>query len=102
MRIEAITEMENPSIYSSEEIYLQNEMQEHIDQTIDGLPHRCKLIFLLSRFEALSYKEISVQLDISPKTVENQISKALKIIRKALQKYSESPLLIIVFIFLLN
>jgi len=39
------------------------------------------LVFNLSRFENMTYKEIGKKLDISPKTVENQIGKALKILR---------------------
>jgi RNA polymerase sigma-70 factor (ECF subfamily) len=60
------------------------ELQEQINQAIDGLPERCRMIFLLSRFEDMSYKEIAQKLDVSVKTVENQISKALKILRVAL------------------
>ena len=54
------------------------ELQVRIDAAIDALPEKCRLIFVLSRFEEMSYKEIAQQLDISVKTVENQISKALK------------------------
>ncbi len=60
------------------------ELQEKINQAIDGLPDRCRMIFLLSRFEDMTYKEIAQKLDISVKTVENQISKALKILRDGL------------------
>ncbi|WP_373494710.1 RNA polymerase sigma factor, partial [Aquiflexum sp.] len=66
-------------------------VQEEIDQSseaerldllheqIDLLPDRCQTIFKLSRYEQMSYAEIAKTLDISPKTVENQIGKALKI-----------------------
>lgn len=60
------------------------ELQTKIDHAIDSLPERCRQIFVLSRFEEMSYKEIAAQLDISPKTVENQISKALKQLRNKL------------------
>lgn len=60
------------------------DLKKLIDQTIDGLPERCRLIFTLSRFEEMSYKEIAGSLNISVKTVENQMSKALKILREAL------------------
>ena len=60
------------------------DLEQLIDDTIDGLPERCRLIFTLSRFEEMSYMEISKELDISVKTVENQMSKALKILRSAL------------------
>lgn len=55
---------------------------EKVSQTIDGLPPECRKIFILSRDEGLSYAEIADRLSISPKTVENQISKALKAVRK--------------------
>ncbi|KAA3638420.1 MAG: RNA polymerase sigma-70 factor [Bacteroidetes bacterium] len=60
------------------------ELQQKIDDAIDELPERCRMVFVLSRFEEKSYKEIAEELDISVKTVENQISKALKHLRQAL------------------
>ena len=63
------------------------ELQSVIDQAVDQLPERCRLVFVLSRFEQMSHKEIANQLDISPKTVENQITKALKILRETLGPY---------------
>ncbi|MCB0652574.1 MAG: RNA polymerase sigma-70 factor [Saprospiraceae bacterium] len=64
-----------------------SEMQERIDLAIDELPEKCRMVFVLSRFEEKSYKEIAEDLDISVKTVENQISKALKILRTALDSF---------------
>ena len=63
------------------------ELQEVLDTAIDALPPRCREVFVLSRFEGMSYLEISRALDISPKTVENQISKALMLLRAAVQNY---------------
>lgn len=54
------------------------ELEKKIFQTINNLPPKCKEIFLLSREEELSYKEISLQLNISIKTVEAQMGIALK------------------------
>ena len=65
------------------------ELSERIDMAIDQLPERCRLIFGMSRFEEMSYKEISEALGISIKTVENQISKALRHMRVSLQPYVE-------------
>ena len=61
------------------------ELQAMIDRLIDDLPERCRLVFSLSRFEEMSYREIAEHLDISVKTVENQMSKALKHLRKGLE-----------------
>ena len=63
------------------------ELEEKIREVIDSLPDKCREIFELNRFEGLKYGEIARQLDISVKTVENQISKALKILREQLGKY---------------
>lgn len=63
------------------------EMEKIIHAAIDKLPERCRIVFSLSRFEEMSYQEIAQQLEISPKTVENQISKALRLLRKALEVY---------------
>jgi len=64
-----------------------DELQNVINQAISELPERCRIVFSLSRFEELSYREIADSLDISIKTVENQISKALKILREKLAPY---------------
>jgi RNA polymerase sigma-70 factor, ECF subfamily len=60
------------------------ELQAVIDQAIDALPGRCRIIFVLSRFEDMTYSEIAEQLGISIKTVENQMSKALRQLREQL------------------
>jgi len=60
------------------------EMQEQINKAIDMLPEKCRIVFAMSRFEELSYQEIAEKLEISKKTVENQISKALKFLRLTL------------------
>lgn len=60
------------------------EMRMSVDEVIEGLPERCRIIFLLSRWDGLSYKEIANELGISIKTVENQVSKALKRIRNTI------------------
>lgn len=56
-----------------------------LQEGIDRLPPKCREVFLLSRFSKLSYKEIASSLDISPKTVENQLSKALRLLRAYLK-----------------
>jgi RNA polymerase sigma-70 factor (ECF subfamily) len=56
-------------------------------QALSLLPPKCKIIFLLSREEELSYREIAEELTISIKTVENQMGKALKILREALSDW---------------
>jgi RNA polymerase sigma-70 factor (ECF subfamily) len=50
------------------------------------LPERCREIFLLSRFEGKSHREIGELLGVSEKTVENQVNRALRVLRKRLQR----------------
>ena len=66
---------------------MADDLQQEIDAAIDSLPERCRLVFVLSRFEEMSYQEIANQLGISIKTVEHQIGKALRSLREALGGY---------------
>lgn len=62
------------------------ELQKFLDHEIAALPEKCRQVFYLSRVELLPNKEIAEQLNISPKTVENQITKALKTLRLSVDK----------------
>lgn len=75
------------TVASGEQEYLHSELQANINHAIDGLPSKCRTVFQLSRYEGLSYREIAHQMDISVKTVENQMSKALRVLRSSLQQY---------------
>ena len=66
---------------------IKNELEGKIDEAIKKLPEQCRLIFSMSRFDELKYYEIAEKLSLSPKTVENQIGKALKILRIELAEY---------------
>jgi RNA polymerase sigma-70 factor (ECF subfamily) len=70
-----------------------SELESRIQQAMERLPEQCRLVFKLSRFEELKYAEIAEQLDISVKTVENHMGKALKLMREQLRDYL--PLLIV-------
>jgi len=72
---------------SKQELMETSDLESAIMVAINSLPERCKLIFSLSRFENMSHAEISEQLDISKKTIENQMTKALKVVRQAVSKY---------------
>jgi RNA polymerase sigma-70 factor, ECF subfamily len=63
-----------------EEVFLQNELNDQIHAAIDTLPPRCRAVFQLSRFEDLSYQEIADRMEISVKTVEHQMGKAIEIL----------------------
>lgn len=64
-----------------------NELEHRIKEALEELPEQCRLVFKLSRFEELKYAEIAEQLNISIKTVENHMGKALKIMREQLKDY---------------
>lgn len=72
---------------STEEVVLYDNLQEHFEAAIESLPNRRKEIFKLSRLQGLTYQEIANQLSISPKTVEIQMSKALKMVRAKLSAF---------------
>ncbi len=90
------------TVASSQKEIEANELQDIINASIESLPERCKLVFSLSRFEQLSHQEISDRLGISKKTIENQMTKALKTIRIAVQKYGISPLWFLIFYFIIG
>ena len=77
------------NLYSGEEQLLQTELQEKITEAINSLPPKCRAIFQLSRFEGLTYQQIATKLDLSIKTVENQMGKALRVLRERMKGYLE-------------
>ncbi len=68
-------------------LLIESELEVKVNQILDDLPPRCKQIFIKSRFEGLKYKEIAKEMNISIKTVEHQIAKALRLFRRELQEY---------------
>ena len=74
-----------------------NDLEKEIYKNLKALPKRCQEIFCLSRFENLSNKEIAEQLNISQQTVKNQLTTALKYLRKHIQDYSFYWLLAMLF-----
>ncbi len=71
------------------------EMGRRIQDAINRLPQQCKLIFQMSRFEDLKYREIADRLQLSVKTVEAQMGKALKQLRALLGDYITTILALI-------
>lgn len=80
-----------------EQQFLHTELENKITDAIDELPPRCRAVFKLSRFEDMTYQQIADQMDISIKTVENQMSKALKYLRERLHGYLQVLIGMIVF-----
>ncbi len=69
------------------------ELHQLVNDAVKALPEKCRVIFVLSRFEQMSYAEIAAKLQISPRTVENHISKALRLLRQVLGPYLSSIIL---------
>ena len=63
------------------------ELEMQVEMAINSLPEKCRIIFELSRYEELKYAEIAKKLDISVKTVEGQMTKALGILRRELARF---------------
>ena len=84
-----------PEYMESTDYLQQTELEMRIKDTIDGLPDRCRQIFVLSRFDDKKYSEIADMLGISVKAVEAQMSKALRILRESLKDYL--PLVLVLF-----
>jgi len=61
------------------------QLRKHIQSAIDTLPKKCRQIFILSRNAGMTYEEIAQELDLSKKTVENQMGIALKKLRESLE-----------------
>jgi len=77
-----------------------NELHDKIRQTIDKMPPERRRVFIMHRYDELKYREIAEKLNISIKTVENQIGKALSFLRDELKDYL--PVLVFLFIEILK
>ena len=65
----------------------EKELATSIQQAINELPKKCQTIFLMNRFDQLTYQEIADILNLSIKTVETQMGRALKFLRKRLSHF---------------
>lgn len=86
-KLVALSEV-NESTHTTEDSSLETkELATEIEYALNLLPKKCRQVFELSRIEELKYAEIAVRMDISIKTVEAQMSKALKLLREHLTEY---------------
>jgi RNA polymerase sigma-70 factor (family 1) len=81
LSLEKISEKNDEDFYDQLEYA---ELQNQILKAIDSLPEQCKKVFTLHRYDNLTYRKIASLLNISEKTVEAHISKALRIIQEFL------------------
>ena len=68
----------------------RRELVFKMDQAIETLPQQCKIIFSLIKEEGLKYKEVAQILDISPRTVETQLVRAMQKLDKILAPYVDA------------
>jgi RNA polymerase sigma-70 factor, ECF subfamily len=78
--------VENDFLFQPD-LFVESELQQQIARAMEKLPARTREVFMMSRFKGLSNDEIAIQLDLSKRTVETQISNALKILREELKEY---------------
>ena len=78
------------------------QLQADIDAAIAELPEQMRRIFEMSRFEGLKYAQIAEQLNISIKTVETQVSRALAKLREKLATYLSDIIIVLILTMLLN
>ena len=88
--IEADLDMETSKKITYDSLY------QYITELVNQLPSRRKEIFIKRKFEGLSIKEVAEELEISHKTVENQLTDALKFIRINLIREHKSVLLFLI------
>lgn len=84
--------------YEERDLLIEAEIRNKIQEGIRELPEKCREIFMMNRMDHMKYKEIAIQLGISVKTVETQMSKALQFLRIKLGEYLTS--LVVLWIFL--
>lgn len=83
---------------SPEEQLIADELKSIIDTEVANLPDKMREVFLLSREQQLSYKEIAAKLNISDKTVKKQISNALKLLRLKTEGGTHTALLLLIIL----
>ncbi|RPD47845.1 RNA polymerase sigma-70 factor [Hymenobacter sediminis] len=71
------------------------EAEQAVAAALATLPPQCRAVFLLSRQEGLSYQQIADVLEVAPKTVENQMGKALKLLRQQLRGFFAGLILLL-------
>jgi RNA polymerase sigma-70 factor, ECF subfamily len=99
--VEKIRRIEPIQTFEHESSYIDaDEFKKILDLAVDQLAPKCREIFLLSKQKEISNKEIAEQLGISVKTVENQMTIALKKLREYLIPYREKIFLLFLFHFL--
>ena len=85
--INQLKEIVEKDILFQPDLFIESELQKQIALAMEKLPARTREVFMMSRFKGLSNDEIAALLELSKRTVETQISNALKILREELKEY---------------
>ena len=86
--LEELLHFDNQPVHTNEDHYIAKELAQSINTRVEELPEKMQRVFVLSRYEHLSINEISETLNIAPRTVKNQLSSALKILRMRVGTYA--------------
>ncbi len=84
---DTITLEEQDNSFADKDFLVEGELRERINTAIERLPDKCQKIFIMNRFEGLKPAEIAIAENISVRTVEGHIGKAIKLLRKDLKPY---------------
>lgn len=82
--------------YDTENYVLYSDLHDHLSRALTQIPDVCREAFELNRFNGLKYKEIALKLQVSERTVEVRVSKALELLRKHLKDF----ILLIISVFI--
>jgi RNA polymerase sigma-70 factor (ECF subfamily) len=89
VQIEDTSEIKLTRIYNPQEQLEKKELLFKMDQAIEALPQQCRIIFRLIKEDGLSYKEVARILDISPRTVQTQLFRAMKKLSAVLSEHHD-------------
>ena len=92
MRISSLESCEPETLFS-------NEVQELVNQALAKLPEKSRHIFIMSRYEGKNYQTIAKETNLSVKSIEFHISKALNLLRKELKDYLPCLLFVVDFFY---
>jgi RNA polymerase sigma-70 factor (ECF subfamily) len=83
----ALENLSHEAIYDQPDKLVETDLRDQIFRAIEELPEKCREIFKLSRIRNMKYQQIADELQISVKTVETQMSRALQHMRTRLSEY---------------
>ncbi len=77
--------LDTGNVQNPEQLLQYTELYQRIEETVRLLPPQCQRVFVMSRFEGKKHREIAEELQISPKTIEAHLSRALSQLRQTLR-----------------